>query len=202
MFKLAIAALLLSCSNAFATYTITISQAGGNVVANGSGSLNLAGLSLFATSSFVAAVDSSFGYLGIGATATSDVYQTAVGPVDFGTGATFYADASSGDLVGVISAGGNNKLLFVPTGYVSGTPLTSSETWNGTTIAAMGLIPGSYIWKWGVPGVDEDSVTLRIIAAPAAQPAAGIPTLSGPALVVMSSLLAVWGFARTRRRRR
>jgi len=39
--------------------------------------------------------------------------------------------------------------LVLPTGYTSGSALTTSETWNNTTLAGLGLTDGTYTWTWG-----------------------------------------------------
>jgi hypothetical protein len=53
--------------------------------------------------------------------------------------------------------------LAVPQGYMSDTPLSSTATWNNTTIAALGATPGSCSWTWGT-GANADS--LRLIVTP------------------------------------
>jgi len=190
-----VAAFWLMCGNAFAGYTVTISQVGGNVVAAGSGSLNLTAISpRLGISSFNPEIDSGFGYLGIGAVNNADVYLGISGPLGFGVGGTFISDSSSGPITGILAGPG---VLFVPTGYVSGTPLPSTATWNGRTIASMGLTPGTHIWRWGTAGVDADSFTIIINAAPSTP--ASIPTLSTWALAGLSVMLALLSISRTRR---
>ncbi len=52
--------------------------------------------------------------------------------------------------------------ISVPTGYVSGTFLSDSATYSGTTLATLGVTPGTYVWKWGT-GANQN-FTLQIPA--------------------------------------
>lgn len=112
----------LLCGSANAAYTITFSETGGNVIANGGGSINTAALTLTgsATRPTVRGGD-ALAYIG----GTPSVFTpmsigSVVGPGSFGTqfGDTL-PDSVTGDLVGIV---GVNSRLFVPPGYVSGTP--------------------------------------------------------------------------------
>ena len=163
-----------------AAYTVTFAQVGANVVANGSGTLNLGDLTLVHTgpndggqvSPGMSSVDT--GPVVIGSVVfdiweVSDSHLTA-SPITFGLGPTTIADAGTGDLVGVSRETGG-FYLDVPSGYVSGTALISSSTWNNRTIASLGLIPGTYTWTWG-SGVTADSFTLIIQGTAAAGPVA------------------------------
>jgi hypothetical protein len=38
--------------------------------------------------------------------------------------------------------------LIVPAGYISGNPLSDSATYDGATLASLGLTPGTYTWTW------------------------------------------------------
>jgi hypothetical protein len=54
----------------------------------------------------------------------------------------------------------NESFLLVPVGYVSGTALSSSATYNNLTLGSPEVIPGTYVWTWG-DGADQ-SFTLKI----------------------------------------
>jgi hypothetical protein len=51
--------------------------------------------------------------------------------------------------------------LNVPQGYVSGTALSGSATWNNATFASLGVTPGTYVWSWG-NGLPNQNFTLII----------------------------------------
>ncbi len=125
-------------------FTVTFSQVGANVVATGTGTINTTGLASAGTSSFGPSIQSgSFGFL-LGATPTAAYtsYDVSVaGDPNFGTGfSLFSASTGSGDTAG-FSNGGE---ILVPTGYVSGTTLNDTDTWNNTTLAALDLTVGTF----------------------------------------------------------
>ena len=60
------------------------------------------------------------------------------------------ASSESGDALGInVILNGTTPVLVVPIGYTSGTPLSATDTFDGTTIAGMGLTPGIYNDTWG-----------------------------------------------------
>ena len=65
---------------------------------------------------------------------------------------------------------GVGDVMGVPTGYVSGTVITSGATWDNTTLAALGVTDGTYVWTWGA-GPNADSFTLNIGQSPVPEPA-------------------------------
>jgi hypothetical protein len=93
------------------------------------------------------------------------------GPNFFGTGVDIGASSGTGLQVG-IGVGGNASTadILVPVGYVSGTFMMSSATFDNQSFASFGVTPGtSYIWSWG-DGPNQ-SFTLDIVGAP------GLPSL-------------------------
>jgi hypothetical protein len=150
-----------------AGYILSVSQSGANVVATGSGSLNLTALSPNGSPSGVPYVWASQDELVIGPSGgfTADTYIGAGGPASFGSGGLFFPNSGSGPGVGLGPGG-----VVVPHGYVSGSVLaTGTATWTGTTILGLGLTQGTYIWTWG-SGRNADSFELDIATGGASVP--------------------------------
>ena len=90
---------------------------------------------------------------------------------------------SSGDFVGI---DGHTGELLVPEGYVSGTALSDTATYDGTTLASFGVTPGTYVWTWGT-GLANQNFTLQI--GPAGVPDGGSTvSLLGFALLGLATL--------------
>jgi VPDSG-CTERM motif len=144
-------------------YTVTLEQVGANVVANGSGAINLTRLTFVMTGTLTPGVIvANVGIIQIGESLGSfpliDQYIGISGPTSFGSGGTFLADAISGDFVGIFGLTGN---IDVPPGYVSDTPLSDSMTFNNATFASLGVTPGTYTWTWGT-GLPNQNFTVII----------------------------------------
>ena len=151
------------CPTAQAAYTATLSQIGPNVFATGSGSLDITNLVLVSSGAGTFALVQGSSANLIFAGGLLDAYRGISGPANFGSGLQFNASSATGNLAGV---GGISGDLFVPVGYTSGTSLgTSTNTWNNTTVSALGLTPGTYVWNWGT-GIHADSFTLQIVPEP------------------------------------
>jgi VPDSG-CTERM motif len=132
-------------------YTVRLHQVGSNVVATGSGPINLTGLTFRGSvqDSDVAAIvpNPALIFTGSVGLVNIDVYHGLLtGPTNFGSGLGALADTGSGDFVGINVFGGN---LFVPQGYVSGSALSDSMTFNNATFVSLGATPGTYVWTWG-----------------------------------------------------
>jgi PEP-CTERM motif len=154
----------LSAPPAEAAFVMTLEQDGPNVVATGSGTIDLVGLSPAGGGSGLAGqIDPSMSAIVAGATGTIANYEFSNGPTNFGTGGTVAASSGSGDLVFVIGS----MFIGVPGGYVSDSFLSDQATWDNATFASPGVTPGTYKWTWG-SGADADSFTLIAGAAPAA----------------------------------
>jgi hypothetical protein len=193
----ALAAIGLSiASEADAAYTVTLSQVGNDVVANGSGTLNLADLtpeSYASGGSFIWAAHPSIGIGPSGYKTKEDYYYgPIVGPTNFGTGGAFDANTGSGELVEMVPP----NAIYVYTGYVSGSQITNSATWTDTTFIGLGLKPGTYTWTWG-SAENADSFTLII----GRSEQNSIPTLGVWGLTSLASLMAIAALVTLRRRR-
>ena len=136
------------------SYLITLTEVGSNVVMAGSGTLNIDGLTL------VAGATGPMGGSGIGINTATFILGAAGGyydlysgilthPNNFGTGSGGAASSSTGDIVGVIYNMAPPHMLIVPSGYNSGSYLTSSQTFNSQTFNSLGLVAGTYSYTWG-----------------------------------------------------
>ena len=134
---------------------------GANVVANGSGAINLTGLTFFLPGiDFTARIWAGGGVIITGPPGGSgdvDLYTGFTGPTSFGSGFFFFPNTGSGDIVG-IDAQGFGGLLAVPPGYLSGAALSDSMTFNNATFASLGVIPAP---TYGRGGLDYRTRTSR-----------------------------------------
>jgi hypothetical protein len=149
----------LSVSAAQAGYIVTLQQVGPDVVATGSGAIDLSGL-IFIGSDFGGnTIGPDNALILIGADGFFDDYagfNVITGPTSFGTG----ANPTSGGIGDHVGINGLEQLLFVPQNYVSGHPLSSRSTWPFQTLDSLLVIPGTYIWTWGTG--PNQSFTLQI----------------------------------------
>ena len=143
---------------AHAAFVLTLSQVGGNVVVNGSGTIDTADLTFSSNSNTSAQIYLSHAILFAGPTSFTacNVYNGGglSGPTSFGNGSGG-ASSGTGNLVGI---DGFDRTIWVPQGYTSGTLLTDSSTFAGT-FATIGFTPGTYTYTWGT-GADADSLTV------------------------------------------
>jgi hypothetical protein len=167
---------LLSVRPAEAGYTVTLQQVGPDVVATGSGAIDLTGLTFccYKSNGFSPKIvpgveadewgDLFGGGIATGATSGVDSYWLpGSGPTSFGSGGGTGPSSGSGDMVGteaIIDGVEVDRFLVVPRGYVSGTFLSNSATWSGETFATLGVTPGTYVWTWGT-GANQN-FTLQI----------------------------------------
>jgi len=164
-FALIAVALLIGCglspSRACAGYTVTLAQQGNDVVATGSGPIDLTGLTFFATVSTPVEMQPSGAIIITGAPLTGgfeDLYGGLItGPTNFGSGTNTTAGSGMGDLVGISTS----AFVFVPTGYVSGSPLSDSATYINATFASLGVTPGTYEWTWGT-GANQNFTLIAV----------------------------------------
>ena len=150
-------------------YVVTVEQDGANVLATGSGEFSLAGLTFdFDTyNSDDLNGPAPYPYIFLGTPVNGEPVYTFPAninePSSFGTVSYIQASSGSGDPAGI--DGGNsitNDSLQVPPSYQAGTLLDGSLTLDDSTIASLGLIPGTYVWTWG--SATDQSFTLDIVA--------------------------------------
>jgi hypothetical protein len=151
-------------------YVVIIQEIGSDVVATGSGQLDLTGLNF---------LNSVFGFAGIwpvGPTVLlggpgpqpqkSDFYDGIIsGPANFGSGTITLATSETGGRVGLDLRGLPLPNVTVPVGYISDSALgPSTLTFNNATFATLGVTPGIYTWTWG-SGADQ-SFTIETTPTP------------------------------------
>ena len=181
--RLLLLTLFLHGGSAFAAFTVNMYPSGGNVLAVGSGSFNLAGATPAGTGSGTVQVLPGAAIIALGGSTNFDQYQLTGGPGSIAPFGATPATSGTGGFVGV-----NSGTFFeVPPGYVSGTTFTSTATWSGATLASLHMPVGTYTWTWGA-GVNADSFTLIVSAAPPAS----VPTLGRGGIALLAlGLLAV-----------
>ncbi|HTE88801.1 MAG TPA: hypothetical protein VK639_07615 [Terriglobales bacterium] len=191
---------LLSVRPAQAGYTVTLQQVGPDVVATGSGAIDLTGLTFSQSFSINPGINPHWrsaqgaSFILTGPTSSSiNFYFGATGPTSFGGGHERSASSGSGDMVGITADFWGDAHVIVPTGYVSGTALSDTATYSGKTFAQLGVTPGTYVWKWGT-GANQN-FTLKTL--PAIPPATNITSISTRALVQTGQGVTIVGFAVT-----
>jgi hypothetical protein len=157
-----IAVTSLFCVQPAQAYSVTLQQVGSDVVATGSGAINLTGLTFLSVAINGGIIIANLGAIRTGSetNADRDIYRGFTGPTSFGSGGAFLPDTGSGQTFGIT---GNLSLrnLYVPLGYVSGTALSSTSTYNNATFDSLGVTPGTYVWSWGA-GLPNQNFTLII----------------------------------------
>ena len=163
---------LLSARPAQAGYTVTLQQVGPDVVATGSGAIDLTGLTFVLSTSRSPAINPLFsrmGFIFTGPTSSKvDSYSFPSGGIGLGPAPTTAANSGSGNMVGIAGYLDDvgifqGFLVSVPKGYVSGNALSDSATYNGKTFATLGVTHGR-VWKWGT-GTNQN-FTLQILPGP------------------------------------
>jgi len=183
----------LSVRSTQAGYVVTLQQVGSNVVATGSGAIDLTGLGgPGSDNQGQSAIEPGSAFIITGPTGISDAdsYAGFSGPTSFGlgTGMVTFANSGSGDLVGILGAGAL-QFLLVPRGYVSGNALSDSSTYNGATFTNLGITPGTYTWTWGT-GANQN-FTLDAVAT-------GVPDSGSTFGLFLLSFAALFGASRFR----
>jgi hypothetical protein len=196
---------LVSVRPAQAGYIVTLQQVGPNVVATGSGAINLTGLTFSQSTSLNPEIHPRLGLVSHGCIIRTGPTSSSVdsyvggpsGPTSFGGPLLEpFASSGSGDMVGIAAFSSiefDGIVLSVPTGYVSGTALSDMAVYSGRTFASLGVTPGTYVWTWGT-GANQN-FTLQIL--PAILPATNITNISTRALVSAGQYQAIAGFTIT-----
>lgn len=189
------AALLLSQGQAKAVLTYNIFESGGNVVVQTSGSLNLTGSRTNGSNNCGGAIGGIASSIAV--TCTGTTYAAIIGalrisgPGNFdGTVYRYPATSVSGIFTALIGA---NSQLLLDSAYVSNTPIVSSATFNGTTLASLGFTTTGLIGTWTLDGTAE---TIQVFLGPPSPTGAAVP---GPLPLLGAG--AAFGWSRRLRRR-
>jgi hypothetical protein len=150
-----------------ADVVVDIYQSGPNVVSSYSGTIDLTGLTADGVDGLTPAFVWGANAVEVfGPTVAGEsVYLGITGPADFGDGAYTEASSSTGDTFGF---GGLDHDLLLPTGYVSGSFISGTDTWDNTTIAGLGLTPGTYTYTWGTGS--DGSFAFNVGTSPVPEP--------------------------------
>lgn len=161
-------------SPARASFVMSVTQVGPDVVGVGAGNINLTALVAYLPTNGGGLIwptypsgGSAIG-LGSGIPQSVDSYTGIVGPTTFGSGGLSFASFGSGDVI-TIAPGAGGGYIFLPAGYVSGSSLSDTATWSSVTLAGLGLTEGIYVYSWG-NGASADTLTLNIGANSVPEP--------------------------------
>ena len=148
-------ALLLSQDQAKAVLTYNIFESGGNVVVQTNGSLNLTGAQANGTWNCGSDgfISSSFARVCTGPNNLASQGYAILGPDNY-NGSVFEGPASSVSGIFTQLFGWFNTFSIDPA-YVSATPIVSSATYNGTTLAGLGFTTTGLIGTWSLVGTSE-----------------------------------------------
>ncbi len=132
-------------------FTVTIQQVGPDVVFTGSGNIDTTGLtfSAIASSSTPVPQASPFGGTCVLGTGSAELASASIGGPfgGFGSSSTLnYASSATGDYVGITPGTFD---VYVPSGYVSDSPLSDSATYSGQTLTSLGITPGTHTFTFG-----------------------------------------------------
>lgn len=157
---------------------IVIAQVGPDVVATGTGSLSdLAGLTLASSNiSTSARVTANQSRILVGGAGNMNIYNGLSVSGSLGTGSTnLTATSGTGLLIGM---NGSGTSLWLQSGYVAGTQINSTATWTGTTLATLGLTPGSVVNATWNSGGHSMRVTVQAVPEPSTIAMSGLATLA------------------------
>jgi hypothetical protein len=182
-----------------AGFIVTLTEQGTDVVATGSGPIDLSGLSSGVEVEAGGQIQPNTAriFLGppniFGGNARS--FFGFSGPTSFGEGGNLIpvSSFSGNDPVGILGAGliapiSVPPFLEVPFGYISDSPLSETATWANQTFATLGVTPGVYEWTWG-PGANQ-SFTLDIaVPEPSSLP---LVVVAFAALLLVRTSRRIW----------
>ncbi len=189
---------LVAVGDARADITITIEQVGNEVDVIGQGSIDLTGLTKLPTPPVTVAEMTPLNaivHMGPTTDTARNLYSGISGPASFGSGTHIDATSGTGDTIDI---NGFHILptLAVPVGYMSGTFLSSTDTYSNATFISLGLTPGSYTYTWGTGGLDH-TLTVQI------GPSVAVPEPSTALVAAIGAVAFIaYGWSRHRREQR
>jgi len=161
---------------------IIVSEVGANLVISGSGTLNLAALTLVSSGATVVLGTNSNPGLGIifldnaGETTLFDVYTGFSPSTFFGSNTARFGNVFSGDSFGISVDDGD---IYLPTGYTSSSVISGSMTINNETLLGAGFLAGTYTYSWGSGG-SADSIIINAVASVTPTPTPTVTNTSSP----------------------
>ena len=160
----ALAGLAAAVSQSHAAFVITLEQVGPDVVADGSGTIDTAGLSATGDDNGSADIEPADGVLtvGPGALTAQETFTGVSGPASFGDGTNPFDGTGTGDIVTIVGVFG---AIGLPMSYVSGSALSDTATFSGQTFSSLGVTPGIYTYTFGTAG-SADSLTIFAVPEP------------------------------------
>jgi len=185
------AALLLLQGQAKAFLTYNIYESAGNVVVQTSGSLDFTGAT--STGSIVCTFNGGIVASGAAICTGPDVaspYYNISGPASF-NGTDIYPASSVSGIFTVLT--GASGFIAIDPAYVWNTPIVSSATFNGETLAGLNFTTTGLIGTWSLTGTSE---TIQVIVGPPTAPTAAAP---GP--LPLFGAAAAFGWSRRLRKR-
>lgn len=184
----ALATIFFASTAANASVTVNIVQSGADVVGTASGTLSLTGLTNVGSFGASPGVSGSSGFVSFFSTGSSGTGFTGfTGPASWGSGDFVSTAMSPGaSPFGFNASAFSVPYVFVADNFVSGSAVTGTGSWTGTTLAALGLNQGTYVYR----SVD-DTITVNIGGA--------VPEPSTWAMMI-GGFGAIGGVMRRRRR--
>ncbi len=152
--------------------TVQVSETGGDVLFQGNGTIDLTDLTFDQTIGIgnllsPGSATMTFGNSGVGGDV--DLYGGLVGPSSFGSNINTLGPDPNGDAFALtfLTSTPANKLIGVPQGYTTGQPLSFSQNHDGETFDSLGLVKGSYLWRWGSgPTLDFLELNIGVVPEP------------------------------------
>lgn len=173
--RLGLALLSASIAAAAPAQLIDVTESGSSVVATATGSFSTVGATNYGviTNSSPSNLAGTIGVARVGTfSGLIDAYQLGSPFATFGTlgsqFATFTTGLGFGTTTSIVSVFGlppGTPFFILPTGYISGTPLSATATYNNSSISSLGLIPGTYTALF-----NGQTVTLQIAPGSGAVP--------------------------------